>query len=112
MDDKPDIVPAAGYLESLLLWFHERPHMYCMYVGELEAALWYLHMAWAKVADREAEYEAALYAANPTAVSNLSDEERRVRVALGNDTTTKVLELWSAIDQTLGLQIRVASLQQ
>jgi len=45
-----DVAPASEYLESLMLWMQERPQMYCQCVGELDLELWYLHMAWARVA--------------------------------------------------------------
>ncbi len=105
----------AEYLESLVLWMHERPQMYCLYTGELDSVLWYLHLAWAKFAHREAEYQSALETAYQSALGTtynstrglLTDEERLVRVDVNNEVTQRVLGFWSRVDQELALQVRV-----
>ncbi|MEQ8787675.1 MAG: hypothetical protein RIC55_15335 [Pirellulaceae bacterium] len=92
-----------------MLWMHERPQMYCPFAGELDSVLWYLHMAWAKTADREKDYAAALEIAGLTARGILEDDERSIRVDLNDMVTKRVLSFWSKVDRMLGLQVRVQS---
>lgn len=99
--------PPHEYLESLLLWIRARPEMYCPLVGELDSVLWYLHMVWAKVADREREYRSALESAGLKPHGIVKDEERHMRVNSDDEATRTVLEFWSRVDQALQLQVRV-----
>lgn len=92
-----------------MLWMHERPQTYCLSVGELDMVLWYLHMAWAKVADRENDYRMALESAGLKAQGILKVEERPNRVDPQDKTTKKVLRFWSKVDKSLGLKVRVQS---
>jgi hypothetical protein len=90
-----------------MLWMHERPQMYCQCVGELDLVLWYLHLAWAKVADRENDYRSALESAGLKPLGILKDDERQTRVDLKDKTTKRVLGFWSKVDDSLGLKVRV-----
>jgi len=97
-------------LESLLVWIRERPHMYCMLVGELDSVLHYLHMVWAKLAVREAEYLAALDAAGLNAMGAMgiiSQKKCHRRVDRNHEVTKRVLEFWSHVDHILGIKVRV-----
>lgn len=101
--------PASAYIESLMLWMHDRPLMYCQYTGELDSVLWYLHMTWAKVADRERDYRLAIESVGLPPAGILADDERQTRVDLQDKVTKKVLNFWSQVDQSLGLKVRVQS---
>src|SRR5688572_11834506 len=91
----------ADYIESLMLWMHERPQMYCMYAGELDSVLWYLHMAWAKAAGRETEYQSALETAGLKPRGHISNSERLESVDLEGKATRKVLKFWSKVNTAL-----------
>jgi hypothetical protein len=81
--------------------------MYCMLVGELDLSLNYLHLAWAKLADRETEYHAALSAAGRTARGLISNKERHRRVNSDDEVTQRVLTFWRTVDQYLGVKVKV-----
>lgn len=103
----------ADYIESLVVWIREKPSSYASLSGELDSALWYLHMAWAKVADREAEYDAILRAALPRNLLRdiITQDDRHLPVDLDNEATQKVLKFWAQIDKKLELKPRVESWQ-
>src|SRR4029434_886004 len=47
-----DVPKVVEFVEGLLGWIHERPEMYCRLAGELDAVMYFLHLAWAEVKDR------------------------------------------------------------
>jgi hypothetical protein len=100
-------VSSRDYLESLMIWIRERPHMYCCDVGELDSVLWFLHMVWAKDSDREAEYAAALDSSGLTPRGNLASEERNIAVDTQDEITNRVLQFWSQVDSKLDIRVRV-----
>jgi hypothetical protein len=75
--------------------------MYVRTPGELDSVLWYLHMVWAMLTDREREYENALMKAGKKARGILSDEERIAPLDRRKPPTKRVLKFWSKVDQEL-----------
>lgn len=108
-DVMPESPTGIEFVEELLGWMHERPQMYCRLVGELDLVLHYLHLAWAKVKDRERDLDAAMMKFCASATGFLSDAERVRKVQLDDDATRRVLDFWTDIDSALGLRRNSAS---
>jgi len=97
------------YIESLLVWIHERPQMYCSLLGELDSVLYFLHLVWAKLADSEKEYELALNAAGQTPKGLLTQAERHKRTILDDASTQRVIAFWSNVNERLNIHVRTTS---
>ncbi len=96
-------------LECLLVWIREGPHFYCKTVGELDVLLHYLHLVWAKIADREADLRAAQESQRGTergARGLLEDEERSASVLEQGPAVGRVLEYWQQVDRRLAMAAR------
>ena len=100
-------------VESLLVWIRERPHMYCQLAGELDSVLHFLHMVWAKLADREHEFLVATEEAGSTPKGLLSDPQRKHRVKHKirgiSPAAKRVLRFWSKVDRQLEIEVRTES---
>ena len=93
-------------LESLITWMRERPHMYCQLAGELDSVLSYLHMVWAKLADREDDYRVALEQAGQKPRGLLDDRQRKHIVRDKAPATNRVLRFWGKVDDFLDIKER------
>lgn len=96
-------------LECLLVWIREGPHFYGQTAGELDVLLHYLHVVWAKFADREADLQAAqerTREAERGARGLLEDEERSASVLEQGPAVGRVLEYWQQVDRRLAVVAR------
>src|SRR4029434_6656544 len=91
------------FVEGLLGWIHERPEMYCRLAGELDAVMYFLHLAWAEVKDRRKDLDAAKAEAGVTPSGFLSDEERTRPVHRDDEVNRRVLAFWARFDEILGV---------
>ena len=99
-----EVPTGIDFDEALLGWIRQRPHMYALHAGELNGVLHYLHVAWAKVKNREADLDVALREAEVTAAGLLPASERVHAVQLGTPATDRVLEFWARVDLLLNLK--------
>jgi hypothetical protein len=99
---------AREKVQSLMVWVRERPQMYASTVGELDAALLYLHMVWAMLADRENELNSAIqnsWRQRNTLKGYLKDSERTAAVDVTSNPTKKVLRFWTKVDRQLNVEV-------
>ena len=89
-----------------MTWMRQSPRNYCRLAGELDSVLWYLHMVWARIADRDDDYQAAIGETGIHTRGLLSDQERKEIVEEDSSATRQVQEFWERIDERLGIQER------
>ena len=92
-----------------MTWMRQSPRNYCRLAGELDSVLWYLHMVWAKMASRDADYQAAIGETGIHPQSLLSDQQRNEIVKENSSATGQVQEFWERIDERLGIRERTGN---
>ena len=106
MDKLP---PSPEVIESLMTWMRQRPRDYCRFAGELDSALWYLRLVWAKMANKDDDYRVAIGEIGIHPRGLLSDQQRKEIVEKDSLTTRQVQEFWERVDERLGIPERTGN---
>ena len=111
-DKRPFKPPADGSAEtvaSLIVWIREKPGLHCSMAGELDSVLWYLHTAWARLANRESNFQVALEEIGIKPQGLLSEEEQSQTVHSDDEATKSVLRFWAVVGSILGIEKQTTS---
>jgi len=95
---------SAESVASLIVWIREQPHQHCALAGELDSVLWYLHTVWAKLANREPNFQTALEEVGIKPQGLLSEEEQKQAVKSDGEETKCVLRFWAVVGSILGIE--------
>ena len=82
--------------------------MYCRTVGELDSVLHYLHMAWAKLVERDDDLRdaIAMQLGDDGTSGILNDDDRLTFLTDGGSPLTRVKNFWARIDAQLDCRVQ------
>ena len=89
---------------SLIIWIREQPLKHCRIAGELDSVLWYLHLVWARLADKESNFQTALEEVGLKPQGLLTAEEQKNTVNSDDEATKTVLRFWAIVGSILGIE--------